>query len=124
MINEIPIQMKTQRNAGIPVAAAIFAASECCVVSVEIKKRSFRLKNAFSRHWTVRKASAKFAHFKLAKRATASSPTHNIIPEKTVNSTLVNVTVDKRFQKGARSPKISVITPTKPAEIYNASRDE
>src|SRR5439155_443786 len=80
--------------------------------------------NIDSRNWTVRKAKAKFAHFKLAKRATANSPMHSTIPEKTVNSTLAKVTVDKRFQKGARSPKIRVITATKPADIYNASRDE
>jgi len=48
--SEMPIQITTQNNAGMPVAAAIFAASVAWLVPAEIKKRSFKLKNALSRH--------------------------------------------------------------------------
>ncbi len=116
--------MTTQIRDGMPVAAAILAASVCCVPAAEIKNRSLRLKKAFSRHCTARKARAKFTHFAGANLAIAAIPAASTAPENTVKTTLRNVTLASRFQNGARRPKAIVITPTSPAEMYNAIRDD
>ncbi len=81
---EIPIHKTTHIKAGIPVAAAIFAASVGCDPVAEIKNRSLRLKKAFSRHWTAKKATAKFTHFAEPNFAIAKSPAASIAPDTTV----------------------------------------
>ena len=47
---ETTIQTSTQTKPGMPVAAAMFAASECIVVVAEMKNTLSRSKTALSKH--------------------------------------------------------------------------
>src|SRR6266404_6131238 len=96
------IQITTQISAGMPVAAAMLAASDPWFDDAETTKRSFKLKNALSRHCTARNAKAKLTHFTLPYLAMASRPAVSTAPENTVNMTLPNVTFSSKFQNGAR----------------------
>lgn len=115
--SEMAIHRITQRTAGMPVAAAIFAASDEASVEVVITNRVFKLKNALSRHWTARNASEKFTHFSAANLAIADSPAVRTAPENTVNTMLKKVTFARKFEKGAMNPNTIVITPTKPESM-------
>src|SRR5687768_1281230 len=95
IINDMPIHKNTQRRAGTPVAAAMFAASEDAPLA-ETTNRALRLKSALRRHWTARNASAKFTHFNVAYLATASSPTVSTAPENIVKKTLPTVTFARK----------------------------
>ena len=79
---------------------------------------------AFNRHCTARKATVKLTHFSLANLAIAAKPTASNAPEKIVKNSPVAVEVANRLNAGARKPKTTVITVTKPAEASRAIRDE
>ena len=108
----------------MPVAAAMLAASECIEVVEEITKTVIRSTAALSRHWTARKATAKFAHFAGANFASAASPIARTAPEKIVKKNPPTVYVVKKLKNGRMSPNTTVITATNPAETINAIRDE
>ena len=96
MTTERAIQINTQMKAGIPVAAAIFAASECMFVVVEIKKTLIKSKVAFSSIWTVIKAIVKLTTVERAYFAIESKIPLITSPEKTVKKKPPIVTVLKR----------------------------
>src|SRR5829696_9069432 len=120
---EIPIQRTAQTIPGRPVAAAMLAASECMFVKPAMKVSSSRLNIALSKHWTAKKATAKFAHFWFANRATAKRPAVKAMPDITVNARLPSVTFAKKFQVGARTPKTTVRTAIIPDEMYSKRFD-
>ncbi len=76
------IQMMAQRNAGMPVAFAMFTASVGTLVSngEERKKTVFRSNSAFRTHWTARKHTEKAANLALANLASATRPTDRDVP--------------------------------------------
>ena len=101
----------------------MFAASDEASEVADITNSVLRLKNELSRHWTARNASEKLTHLSVANLAIAKRAAVKMAPENTVKTMLPNVTFARKFQKGAKKPKTTVITAIKPEQRYRASRD-
>src|SRR5687767_8985164 len=82
----IAIQMTAHKNAGMPVALAMFTASVGTVGAngEERKKTVFRSKSAFKTHWTARKLTKNVATLALANLARATKPIEREVPARKV----------------------------------------
>src|ERR1700704_6533213 len=78
--------MMVHRTAGMPVAAAMFAASvgTAGANGDDRKKTVFKSSRAFSTHCTAKRLNTNVATPALAKRATANNPTASAMPAKKV----------------------------------------